>query len=194
LRELINRSLFFGGARGQSLQVERAPEDGAPRPLRLARGAVPSQKSLRGERRRLEMGVEGLITIESRLGPRETTDRLSAAVAARGMAVLARIDHAKAAHGVGLTLRPTEVLVFGNPKAGTPLMQSAQTLGIDLPLKALVWQDEGGKTWISWNDPHWLAARHGAADGHEPALAAMAAALAAVAAEAAGRAGADDAG
>jgi uncharacterized protein (DUF302 family) len=134
------------------------------------------------------MATGGLVTIESRFGPKETTDRLSAAVARRGMSVLARIDHAGAAAEAGLELRPTEVLVFGNPKAGTPLMQDVQTIGIDLPLKALVWRDEGGKTWISWNEPRWLAVRHGLAEGHEPVLAAMAAALAAVAAEAAGNA------
>ena len=132
------------------------------------------------------MAAGGLVTIESRFGPSETTDRLAAAVGARGMAVLGRIDHARAAAEVGLDLRPTEVLAFGNPKAGTPLMQDVQTIGIDLPLKALVWQDESGKTRISWNEPHWLAARHGVVEGHEATLAAMAAALAAVAAEAAG--------
>ncbi len=73
------------------------------------------------------------------------------------MTILARIDHAAAAAKVGMTLRPTEVLIFGDPLAGTPLMQAAQTLGIDLPLKALVWQDDAGKTWVAYNDPTWLA-------------------------------------
>jgi uncharacterized protein (DUF302 family) len=132
------------------------------------------------------MAVQGLVTIESRFRPKETMDRLAAAVAKRGMAALARIDHAKAAAEAGLDLRPTEVLVFGNPKAGTPLMQDVQTIGVDLPLKALVWQDAGGRTWISYNEPRWLAERHELVTGHEPVLAAMAAALAAVAAEAAG--------
>ena len=131
------------------------------------------------------MAAGGLVTIESRFGPQETLDRLVAAVEARGMAVLARIDHAKAAAAAGLKLRPTEVLVFGNPKAGTPLMQTVQTVGIDLPLKALVWQDEDGGTWLSYNEPRWLAARHDL-EGRDAVLAAMATALAAVAAEAAG--------
>ena len=78
------------------------------------------------------------------------------------MTILARIDHAAAAANVGMALRPTEVLIFGNPLAGTPLMQAAQTIGIDLPLKALVWQDDAGKTWLAYNDPTWLARRHGA--------------------------------
>ena len=106
-------------------------------------------------------------------------DRLAEAVTARGMSVMARIDHAGAAARVGLELRPTEVLIFGNPRAGTPLMQSAQTLGIDLPLRALVWQDEQGKVFLGYYDPQWLAARHGLADG--PAVTAISAAMAAVA-------------
>jgi len=87
--------------------------------------------------------------------------RLEAAVTAKGMTVFARIDHAAGAASAGLSLRPAEVLIFGNAKGGTPLMQAAQTMAIDLPLKALVWQDASGDTWLSWNDPAWLAARHG---------------------------------
>jgi len=91
--------------------------------------------------------------------------RLEAAVNTKGMSVFARIDHAAAAANIGALLRPTEVLIFGNPKGGTPLMQSTQTIGIDLPLRALVWQDASGKTWLSYNDPAWLAKRH-ALDPH----------------------------
>lgn len=131
------------------------------------------------------MAPEGLITLASRFEPKETMDRLAAAVAARGMAVLARIDHGAAAAGVGLDLRPTEVLIFGNPRAGTPLMQKAQTTGVDLPLKALVWRDEAGRTWLSYNDPLWLAARHGVTEGMGNVLSAMTNGLAAVAREAA---------
>jgi uncharacterized protein (DUF302 family) len=107
------------------------------------------------------MSPTGLITYPSSYDPVRTADRLVSVVTERGMTVLARIDHAQAAAGVGLDLRPTQVLIFGNPKAGTPLMQAVQTTGIDLPLKALVWQDEAGKTWLSYNDPSWLAERHG---------------------------------
>jgi uncharacterized protein (DUF302 family) len=85
------------------------------------------------------MTPDGLVTFLSSFGPKETMDRLAAAVANRGVTILARIDHAAAAAEVGLALRPTEVLVFGNPRAGTPLMEATQTIGIDLPLKALVW-------------------------------------------------------
>jgi Uncharacterized conserved protein len=92
-------------------------------------------------------------------------NRLEAEVKAKGMTVFARIDHAAGAAEAGMSLRPTELLIFGNAKGGTPLMQSAQTIGIDLPLKALVWQDASGNTWLSYNDPSWLAKRHWL--GHE---------------------------
>jgi uncharacterized protein (DUF302 family) len=131
---------------------------------------------------------DGLTISPSSFGPKATADRLVAAVTKRGMAVLARIDHAAAATKVGLALRPTEVLIFGNPRAGTPLMQAAQTMGIDLPLRALVWQDEEGNTWLAWNDPKWLATRHGADVAANPVIAAMTDALAAVAREATTRA------
>jgi uncharacterized protein (DUF302 family) len=107
------------------------------------------------------MTVQGLTTIKSSHAPRETMSRLEAAVTAKGLTVFARIDHAEGASAAGLSLRPTEVLIFGNAKGGTPLMQAVQTMGIDLPLKALVWQDAAGDTWLSWNDPAWLASRHG---------------------------------
>ncbi len=102
-------------------------------------------------------------------------DRLAAAVGDKGMTVFARIDHAAGAAEAGLALPPTELLIFGNAKGGTPLMQATQTIGIDLPLKALVWQDPSGQTWLSYNDPLWLAQRHGL--GAAPAAETMAAAL-----------------
>jgi uncharacterized protein (DUF302 family) len=107
------------------------------------------------------MSADGLVTRPSHHGPQETMDRLEAEVTAKGMRVFARIDHAAGAGEAGLSLRPTEVLIFGNAKAGTPLMQSVQTIGLDLPLKALVWQDAAGATWLSYNDPAWLLERHG---------------------------------
>lgn len=107
------------------------------------------------------MSADGLVTLASPHGPRDTLDRLEAELAAKGVRVFARIDHAAGAAEAGLSLRPTEVLIFGNARAGTPLMLSVQSIGIDLPLKALVWQDAAGATWLSYNDPAWLAARHG---------------------------------
>ena len=100
------------------------------------------------------MTPEGLVVRASRHEPKETMDRLAAAVTGRGATVVARVDHAAAAAAVGLALAPTEVLIFGNPKAGTPLMLAAQTIGIDLPLKALVWRDAAGATHVGYNDPH----------------------------------------
>lgn len=91
-------------------------------------------------------------------------DRLEAEIRASGLTIFARIDHAAGANDVGLILRPTEVIIFGNTRGGTPLMQSAQTVGIDLPLKAVVWEDASAKTWISYNEPGWIAQRHGVAD------------------------------
>ena len=108
-------------------------------------------------------------------------NKLEAAVQAKGMTVFARIDHAAGATAAGLSLRPTEVLIFGNAKGGTPLMNSVQTIGLDLPLKALVWQDASGDTWLSYNDPAWLAKRHGVGAEAEPAVNNMTAALSAVA-------------
>jgi uncharacterized protein (DUF302 family) len=92
------------------------------------------------------------------------------------MKVFARIDHAAGAAEAGLTLAPTELIIFGNARGGTPLMQSVQTVGIDLPLKTLVWQDASGKTWLSYNEPRWIAQRHGLSS-EEPAVSKMAAAL-----------------
>ena len=111
------------------------------------------------------MAADGLTTIPSGYGSKDTMDRLEAAVKAKGLTVFARVDHAAGAAEVGLPLRPTELLIFGNAKGGTPLMQAVQTIGINLPLKALVWQDASGKTWISYNEPGWFAKRHGL--GHE---------------------------
>ena len=125
----------------------------------------------------------GLVTCISSFGPKETMDRLAAPITTRGISIVARIDHAAAGAGVGMELRPTEVLIFGNPQAGTPLMQAVQTIGIDLPLRALVWQDKDGLTRLAYNDPQWLAQRHGVDAGLDRTLHAMADALAAVARE-----------
>ncbi len=129
--------------------------------------------------------IEGLTSIESTFGPKETMDRLEAEIHQKGMNVFARIDHAAGAANVGLALAPTELIIFGNPRGGTPLMQSVQTVGIDLPLKALVWQDAANKTWLSYNEPSWIAQRHGVA-GAESTIDKMADLLSAIAREAAG--------
>src|ERR1700730_6434770 len=104
--------------------------------------------------------MEGLTSIRSRFGPKETMNRLEAEIRAHGMKVFDRIDHAAGATEAGLELRPTELIIFGNARGGTPLMQSIQTVGIDLPLKVLVWEDASGTTWLSYNDPSWIAKRH----------------------------------
>jgi uncharacterized protein (DUF302 family) len=127
------------------------------------------------------MAADGLITIPSSSGPKETMKRLETELTAKGMTIFARIDHAAGAAQVGLPLRPTGLLIFGSAKAGTPLMQSNQEIGIDLPLKALVWEDAAGKTWLSYNNPSWLAKRHGLGPDMDQTIAAMAIGLSAVA-------------
>ena len=124
--------------------------------------------------------TQGLTSLRSSFGPKETMDRLEAEIRAQRMTVFARIDHAAGAAEVGLTLAPTELIIFGNARGGTPLMQSVQTVGIDLPLKALVWEDTAGKTWLSYNEPSWIARRHSVANA-EQVVSKMAAALSAMA-------------
>ena len=108
------------------------------------------------------LAADGLITVPSSFNTKQTIDRLEAALKTGGATIIARVDHAAGATSVGATLRPTELLIFGNPKGGTPLMQAQQSVGIDLPLKALAWEDKDGKTWLSYNDPVWIAKRHDA--------------------------------
>ncbi len=128
--------------------------------------------------------IEGLTSIRSSFGPKETMDRLEAEIRAQRMTVFARIDHAGGAAVVGLKLAPTALIIFGNARGGTPLMQSVQTVGIDLPLKALVWEDTAGKTWLSYNEPGWIAQRHGVRNA-EQVVSKMADALSAMARKAA---------
>jgi uncharacterized protein (DUF302 family) len=129
--------------------------------------------------------MEALSTIPSAYGVKDTAERLEAEVTGRGMTVFARIDHAAGAATVGMDLRPTELLVFGSPRAGTPLMQQDQRVGIDLPLKALVWQDAAGRVWLSYEDPRGLADRRGLR-ASDPALSKMSDTLRVVANAAAG--------
>ena len=126
------------------------------------------------------MSDNGLITIASAFSVSETIDRLVSGIAPLGLAVFARIDHAAGAAEVGMPLRPTQLLIFGNPKGGTPLMQDRQSAGIDLPLKALAWEDADGKVWLSYNDVAWIAKRHGLGERSEQAVKAMTAAMAAI--------------
>jgi uncharacterized protein (DUF302 family) len=126
------------------------------------------------------MSDNGLMTIASRFSVRETIDRLTAAVTSAGLLVFARIDHASNAAQVGMELRPTELLIFGHPRGGTPLMQDEQTTGIDLPVKALAWEDEEGTVWLTYNEAAWLATRHKLGTSSKDAIEAIEAGLAAV--------------
>ncbi len=111
----------------------------------------------------LASAADGLIAVKSPHSASVTMNRLEEVVKQRGLTVFARIDHAAGAAKIGKTLRPTELLIFGNPQGGTPLMECAQSAGIDLPLKALVWEDASSQVWVGYNDPAYLAQRHGAA-------------------------------
>jgi uncharacterized protein (DUF302 family) len=121
---------------------------------------------------------DGLVTVACDHPVKEAIDRLEAALRAKGVTVFARVDHAAGAASVEMQLRPTEVLIFGNPKAGTPLMQANQTIGLDLPLKILAWEDAEGKVWLTYNDPDWLARRHRLGSSAKSAVDALAVVLA----------------
>ena len=111
--------------------------------------------------------AQALVVRESRFSVKETLDRLAAELEKRGMKVAARIDHAAGAKTVGMDMPPTEVVMFGNPKLGTPLMLSAASIAIDLPMRMVAWQDKAGKVWIGYTAPDMLKQRHGIADRDE---------------------------
>lgn len=131
------------------------------------------------------MSSNGLISLRSCHGPATTGQRLTAEIEACGLTLFAAIDHAAAAAQADLSLRPTKLFIFGSALSGTPLMNAGQTIGIDLPLKVLVWQDATGTTWISYNDPAWLCLRHQLPPKSAAAVARVAATLATIARKAA---------
>ena len=108
----------------------------------------------------LAIADNGIISIKSSHDVKVTADRFEKSLKMKGMTVFTRINHATGAQKVGKKLRPTELIIFGNPKVGTPLMQCGQSVAIDLPQKALIWEDEKGQVWLSYNDPKYLAKRH----------------------------------
>jgi uncharacterized protein (DUF302 family) len=119
---------------------------------------------------------EGMVDVQSAHSVTATADRLESILGAKGMTVFARIDHAAGAEKVGKSLPPTQLLIFGNPKVGTPLMLCGRSIAIDLPQKALIWEDAAGKVWISYNDPKFLKLRHDT-QGCDPVLQKVAMAL-----------------
>jgi uncharacterized protein (DUF302 family) len=116
---------------------------------------------------------DGLISVQSKHDVVETTRRLRDVAEKAGLTIFSEIDHAQNASMAGLALGPTRLLIFGNPHGGTPLMQSNRVAAIDLPFKALVWQDDDGTTWLTYNDPQWLAKRHNIDPGTNPAISAI---------------------
>lgn len=115
----------------------------------------------------------GVVRIASSHPVAETIARLEGLLKERGVLIFARIDFSGDAGRAGLTMRPEQMLIFGNPRAGTPLMQAEPAAGLDLPLKALVFEDAAGKTWIAWNDPHYIVGRHGLPETFAANLAAV---------------------
>jgi uncharacterized protein (DUF302 family) len=106
------------------------------------------------------MAIEGMIDVASNHSVSQTADRLEKVLKSKGMKIFGRVPHSKAAKGVGIEISPTELIIFGNPKVGSPLMKCANSVAIDLPQKALIWQDANGEVWISYNDPQYLKKRH----------------------------------
>ncbi len=113
------------------------------------------------------VAANGVVDVKSNHSVADTADKLVAALEAKGMTVFARVDHAAGAATIDADLRPTELVLFGNPKVGTPLMQCSQSVGIDLPQKALIWEDSEGQVWLSYNDPTYLVTRHDLGDCEE---------------------------
>ena len=111
--------------------------------------------------------AEGMVNVKSPLGVKETGDRLESVLKEKGMTIFNRVKHSEAAKKAGVQLRETELIIFGNPKAGSPLMKCQQSVAIDLPQKALIWKDNKGNTWISYNNPRYLKARHNISDCEE---------------------------
>ena len=107
---------------------------------------------------------EGIISKASKYSVPETLDRVDALLRSKGIKIFVRVDHSGEAEKAGLKMPPTQLLIFGNPKGGTPVMLAAPTAAIDLPLKALAWQDSDGKVWLSYNDPEYLKKRYGLTD------------------------------
>ena len=129
------------------------------------------------------IAAEGMVSVKSAHSVAKTADRLENILQSKGMKVFTRINHAAGAASVGKELRPTELVIFGNPKVGAPLMQCSQSIAIDLPQKALIWEDADGQVWLSYNDPKYLASRH-ATEGCDAVLQKVAGALANFAASA----------
>jgi len=131
------------------------------------------------------LAADGLITVPSTYTVEETADRLENVLHEKGMTVFNRIKHSEAAASVGIELRKTELIIFGNPKVGSPLMQCQQSVAIDLPQKALIWEDDNAKVWISYNEPAYLVKRH-AITGCEEVITKIGKALAGITKAAAG--------
>lgn len=124
---------------------------------------------------------DGLVTLVSRRSVKDTLDALAEEAGRIGLVVFSRIDHAANAQAAGAALRPTEVIVFGNVTAEAILLQDEQSVGLDLPLRAIAWEDQNGEVWLTYNDPHWIARRHELAENSGQALRSFATEMATIA-------------
>lgn len=124
--------------------------------------------------------ADGVVNVQSAFNVKETADRMESILKVKGMTVFNRIKHSDGAGKVGIELRDTELIIFGNPKVGSPLMKCQHSVAIDLPQKALIWEDDKAKVWISYNDPNYLEKRHNIA-GCEEVLSKIEKALAGIA-------------
>ena len=129
-------------------------------PIGCSETAEPVTQNKAIKMDKTDIATDGLVTLPSAHSVPKTVERLKKLLADKGIELFAHVDHAASAKQVGMTLRPTQVLIFGNPKAGTPLMQSRQTIGLDLPLRALIWEDEQGRIWLTYTRLEYLAQRH----------------------------------
>jgi len=121
--------------------------------------------------------ADGVVTVKSKFKVAHTVDRLKSVVTKKGMKVIAHVKHSKAAKNANIDMPPTELVIFGNPKVGAPLMECARSIAIDLPQKMLVWQDRSGQVWLSYNDPVYIADRHQLGDHCRKSLKKIAGAL-----------------
>ncbi len=178
---LLTVSAFLTGPAIAAQSASLHEDNGVSRVQFLRSTSLPAHE----REREKNVTENGLITVASEFSVAETINRLTTIVEAAGFTVFARIDHAANAAPVGMELRPTQLLMFGNPKGGTLLMQDQQTIGLDLPLRVLAWEDASGHVWISYDDPVWIANRHGLGSRSDATVTAMATGLTALVSKAA---------
>ncbi len=166
-RKFFSVFLIFGAAMLLASCGEEQPEEGGEAATTPSEDTAMEETAMEGVEGAVAPDVEGMISVESEYDVDETISRLEQNATEGGNMVVATVPHSQAAEGAGLELRPTALLIFGNPEAGTPFIQASRSMGIDLPQKFLAWEDESGQTWLAYNDIEYLAERHGATGMNE---------------------------